>query len=101
MPEEISNKPILNKAERRRVLNFKIIRHSKHYSERDKAEQNAYYWIEAAPGVMFHHGFSATVIYPFNPTESGKDNNTVYDKLCYSRVSRENPQRQKHQRHDN
>ena len=71
-------KPILNKAERRRVLNFKIIRHSKHYSERDKAEQNAYYWIEAAPGVMFHHGFSSVVVYPFNPAKSGKDNKTVY-----------------------
>ena len=101
MPEEISNKPILNKAERRRVLNFKIIRHSKHYSERDKAEQNAYYWIEAAPGLMFHHGFSSVVVYPFNPAKSGKDNKTAYDNLRYSRVSRENPQRQKHQRHDN
>ena len=65
---EILNKPIPNKAERRQVLNFKIIRHSKHYSERDK---------------------------------EGKDNKTAYDNLRYSRVSRENPQRQKHQRHDN
>lgn len=72
---------------------FKIIRHSKYYCERDKEEQNTDDGIEAALGVMFHHGFSATVIYPFNPTESGKDNNTVYDKLCYFRVSREKSQR--------
>lgn len=84
MPEEILNKPILNKAERRRVLNFKIIRRSKHYGERDKEEQNTYYWIETALGIVFHHGFSALSVYPFNPAESGNYDDRPSDYQNYS-----------------
>lgn len=79
---------------------LKIICHCKHNGKRDKEEKNADYGIEAALGVMFHHGFSATVVYPFNPAESDKENKTAYDNLCWYCVSRENPQGQKHQRHD-